>query len=30
MKTHGINYGGNKVKFVGTKKPEELSDLTYS
>jgi hypothetical protein len=26
-KLHGINYGGNKVKFAGTKKPEELSDL---
>jgi hypothetical protein len=27
MKTHGINYGGNKVKFAGTKKPEELAEL---
>ena len=26
-KLHGINHGGNKVKFAGTKKPEELAEL---
>jgi hypothetical protein len=26
-KTHGINYGGNKIKFAGTKSPKELAEL---